>query len=120
MKILVVEDEEQNREFLVRFLREKKFDVLEARDGEEALAIIEKEKVNLVISDISMPKMGGIELAEHLLKKIPVILMSGNWNNKNQAAAMGIDFLTKPLFRDVLLRFIHKNLQTKPPLTTTA
>lgn len=87
-KVLIVEDEEIILELLKRKLSSEGYDVLVARDGEEALKLmnigIEKgELPDLILLDIIMPKMGGFEVMEEInkipeLSKIPVIIISNS------------------------------------------
>jgi two-component system chemotaxis response regulator CheY len=79
-KILVVEDDEDIREMVHEIVQKKGFDVVTADDGEKAIAVFKKEKPNLVLADIRMPGMDGIQMAEALKKldsSIPIILFSG-------------------------------------------
>jgi CheY-like chemotaxis protein len=66
--ILVVEDEHQVRAMITRALREEGYRVLEAGDGEQALAVVlaSGAKIDLLVTDIVMPNMGGLRLAERL------------------------------------------------------
>lgn len=69
-KILVVDDEVDNLQLFKRTFR-RKYDVLSANSGFEALELLEKEKVDLVISDHKMPGMGGVELLKQVLERSP-------------------------------------------------
>jgi CheY-like chemotaxis protein len=62
IRILVVEDNETNRRLFVSLLREKGYHVLEAADGEEAIAAIQKDPPALVLMDISLPKVNGLDV----------------------------------------------------------
>jgi len=76
-KILVVEDEEALRLLYEEELREEGYEVFTAKDGKEALRKIRKERPDLVILDIVMPEMDGIEALGRILgveKRIPIIL----------------------------------------------
>ena len=81
--VLVVDDEEALRRFMARALTDAGFRVLEARDGEEAgalLATLVPDRVGLVVSDIAMPGMTGAELAKMMTERwptVPVLLISG-------------------------------------------
>ena len=80
-KIFVVDDEKWIAQILSDFLREAHFDVETFYDSSSALLRASDCTPNVLLSDITMPEMDGIELAEALLKKCPdckVILMSGN------------------------------------------
>ena len=69
-KILIIEDEEQIRRVLLRVLsdEDRNFDVKEAVDGKEGLSFIKKENFDLILCDIKMPKMDGIEVLQEAKK----------------------------------------------------
>jgi len=80
-KILLAEDEEFLSKALVYKLKGEGFEVFSAHDGKEALNIARKEKPDLILLDIAMPKISGLEVLEEIknnkiLKKIPVIMIS--------------------------------------------
>jgi len=82
-KILIMEDEEIMINLLQKKLLKEGMEVLLARDGQEGLMMMEKEKPDLVLLDIVMPKKGGFEVLEEIstredLKKIPVIIISNS------------------------------------------
>lgn len=70
-RILVVDDQQIVRVMLLKILRRSGFQVLEAADGAETLAILERERVDLILSDIKMPGMNGIELVSAVQPRIP-------------------------------------------------
>jgi CheY-like chemotaxis protein len=78
--ILVVDDEEAYRELLAKILTRAGYEVVQAADGFEALSLLQKSKIELVISDILMPGMNGYALVARLRAKwpsMPVILTTG-------------------------------------------
>ncbi|VWX49378.1 PAS domain-containing sensor histidine kinase [Novosphingobium sp. 9U] len=80
LKVLVVEDSEHVRYFARQLLDDLGCDVVEASDADQALKLLKGQKVDLVFSDIVMPGMSGLELAEHIKEKhrgVPVLLASG-------------------------------------------
>jgi PAS domain S-box-containing protein len=109
-KILLVEDENQVREFALQVLRERGYDVRATRSGEEALAMFEEDpgrKYDLVLTDLTMPKMNGKELVSRIREKIPdlkVIFMSG-YSEQEVADMENSSFLQKP--------FSHRALAMK-------
>ncbi|MDI6602515.1 MAG: response regulator [Patescibacteria group bacterium] len=105
-KILLVEDEEIIISLLQRKLTQEGYEVLLARDGEEGLKAMREVKPNLVLLDIIMPKMGGFEVMEEMikdkeLKEIPVIIISNSGQpvELDQAQKLGAkDWLIKTEF----------------------
>ncbi|PWT91158.1 MAG: two-component system response regulator, partial [Acidobacteria bacterium] len=82
-KIILVEDNEDNRDMLSRRLQRKGFDVLIAVNGEEAVGMVQREKPDLVLMDISLPVMDGFEATRQLkgnadTKAIPVIALTAH------------------------------------------
>ena len=77
-RVLVVDDEKVIREILADFLSLEGFWVRTAEDGRLALAEIDAHPYDLVISDLKMPNMGGIELLEHINKGYPNVWLSVN------------------------------------------
>jgi len=82
-KILIIEDELILCELLQKKLGEEGYEVSVAKDGEEGLRRIREEKPDLILLDILMPKMGGLEMMEEMekepeLKRIPVIIISNS------------------------------------------
>ena len=78
MTVLVVDDEELIRDVIREYLENEKYEVLEASDGEEAIQITSKKKVDLMILDIMMPKKDGYTTLKEIRKdkNIPVIMLS--------------------------------------------
>ena len=114
--ILLVEDDAMVRTPLKELLDSKGYKVLEAENGQEALEIMEKEKVDLVLSDLVMPKMDGAELTKIIKKRYPdtkIILSSGypeNCTPKN-GKLDDIIFLPKPYTFSNLLKKIEEIMQ---------
>ena len=110
-RILLVEDNDMNRDLLLRRLRRQRFDVLVAPDGFEGLALARREKPDLVLMDIGLPGMDGLETTRQLkaddrTRHIPVIAltahaMTGDEQNARDAGCD--DYDTKPVeFRRLL------------------
>ena len=117
--LLIVEDTPNILELLEVTLRFKGYQVVTARDGQEALEVIEKEHPALVITDILMPKMDGFTLVYRLrsnpeMQAIPVIFLSATYiapEDKDFALTIGATrFLEKPINNDELLRTINELL----------
>lgn len=118
MPVLIVEDNDRFRQFLADCLKER-FTVLESSNGKEALAILEKHPVKMVISDVMMPKMNGLELCRAIkndirFSHIPVILLTAKTADENilQGLKDGCDdYITKPFNLDILMLRIDKLLE---------
>lgn len=107
-KIMLIEDEEILSGLLKRKLEENGYEVIVAFDGEEGMEIMKKQKPDMVLLDIVMPKMGGFEVMEKMnkmpglsLKEIPVIIVSNSGQpvEIEKAQDLGIrDYLIKTQF----------------------
>ena len=78
-KILIVEDEKQYRDILSKKLSSEELEVFTAEDGEKALEIISSQQIDLILLDLIMPKMDGIEFVHRLRsqrRNIPIIILS--------------------------------------------
>lgn len=117
-EILIVEDNDNFRQFLTGCLKER-YSVVEASNGKDALSVLEKHPVKLVISDIMMPKMSGLELCRAIkgdirFSHIPVILLTAKTADDNilQGLKEGCDdYITKPFNLDILILRIEKLLE---------
>ena len=113
--ILLVEDEEAYRDVLARILTNAGYEVLQAGDGIEALSLLEKSKIDLVISDILMPRLNGYALVARLRAKwpkMPVILTTGFLPQdaaKNMMSG-AVDFIPKPINVETLLDMIRRRI----------
>ncbi len=102
-KILFVDDEESILEIAREFFQHKGYQVHTARNGREALALVHAEPIDCCFTDINMPEMDGLELAEHIRtfdNTIPVIVMTGypSMDNTIRTLKNGVvDFLIKPV-----------------------
>jgi two-component system KDP operon response regulator KdpE len=117
--ILVVDDEPQLTRVLRRSLIAKGYDVRIAGDGEFALQTFRDCSPALVITDLAMPNMGGLELCRKLraISQIPIIVLSvrGEESTKVEALDAGADdYITKPFGMDELLARIRATLRRKP------
>ncbi len=108
--ILVVDDDPLLREALTAILREEGYRVLQATDGLLALWTIEHGAPDLVLSDVAMPRLDGLELAHRLMSQPhppPIILMSAN---RQPPAGGSPPFIAKPFDIDDMLRLIARVL----------
>jgi DNA-binding NtrC family response regulator len=120
-KILIVEDEESIRRVLVKILSEedKSHEIYEAEDGLIALNKIKKENFDLVLCDIKMPKMDGIEVLEFAKKikpEIPIIMISGHGDLETAVDSMkkgAYDYISKPPDLNRLLNTVRNAIDKK-------
>jgi two-component system, NtrC family, response regulator PilR len=118
-KILVVDDELSMRQFLEILLRREGHEVLCAVDGEEALGLFQEQPFDLVISDIKMARMDGLELLQRIKERqplIPVIMMTAYASPEDAIKAMkagAFDYLTKP-FKVKEIKAVLRNALTQP------
>jgi two-component system response regulator PilR (NtrC family) len=109
--VLLVEDEQVLRESLAELLRGEGYEVIEAADGKAAYQVALDRPVDIVLSDVRMPQMDGLELLGHLTKiapQTPVLIITAYGTVDSAVAAMragAADYLLKPVqFDDVLLK----------------
>ena len=116
VKILVVDDEENMLSMLKTFFTEKGFDCYTASNGLEALNVLDNTVINIVITDMKMPEMDGLELLSIIKEKyenISAVIMTGfsEEYTTTEALNMGADgYITKP-FRNRELLLILKRIQ---------
>jgi len=102
VSILVVDDESMMRNLLERILSRDGYRVLSAEDGQDALRVLDKEPVNIIISDLKMPRMNGFDLLKVVKKDYPGIAMImmtayGDTYTVKDALLLGADeYITKP------------------------
>lgn len=118
-RILVVDDEPQILRALRKSLSINQFDVRTAADGESALDLARDWSPDLIITDLSMPLMNGLELCRAIrrVSDIPIIVLSVKGEEKTKIAALDIgadDYITKPFSIDELLARIRAALRRAP------
>ena len=120
-KILLIEDEEPIRRVLLRILidENKGYQITESQDGKEGFLKLTKEDFDLVLCDIKMPKMDGIEVLQKVRENginIPFIMLTGHGNISTAVEAMkagAYDFILKPPDLNRLLTAVRNALETK-------
>lgn len=120
-KILVIEDEAAIRRVLVKILSEENdtYEVSEAEDGLAGIDQIKKEDYDLILCDIKMPKMDGVEVLEHTKKikpEIPVVMISGHGDLDTAVNTMRLgafDYISKPPDLNRLLNTVRNALDRK-------
>ena len=124
-KILIIEDEEPIRRVLVRILTEEdsSFEIHQASDGKKGLDLIKKESFDLVLCDIKMPKVDGIELLQRTRKTnltLPFIMLTGHGNIETAVESMKLgayDFISKPPDLNRLINSVRNALERKELVT---
>lgn len=127
-KILLVDDNETSRKFVTLLLKNYGCRIEQAANGREALEVLEKNMFDLVLMDIEMPVMNGIDASKAIRsglfseqhgsggnRSVPIIALTGNTdeNSKDRIRSAGIDFhVSKPVFRDELVSAIAVMLKT--------
>ncbi len=120
-KILIIEDEAAIRRVLVKILSEenKSYQVDEAEDGLIGIEMIKKEDFDLILCDIKMPKMDGVEVLEAVKKikpEIPIVMISGHGDLDTAVNTMRLgafDYISKPPDLNRLLNTVRNALDKK-------
>lgn len=108
-KILVVEDNKNLRKLMVTYLKKNNYEPLEAEDGEQALDIIDKNHIDLIITDIMMPNMDGFELTRELRDAnymLPILFVTAkeSIDDKKKGFLIGADdYMVKPVDMDEMV-----------------
>lgn len=109
IKILVVDDEERMRKLVNDFLSRKGYKVIEAGDGEEAVAkFFEDKDINLIIMDVMMPKMDGFSALKEIRQysTVPVLMLTAKGEEKDELTGFSAgadDYVAKPFSPRVLV-----------------
>ena len=108
MRILFLEDEPTIREVLTEYMKMQKYDVICAKDGEEALALIKEQMFDLAVLDIMVPKVSGLEVLAYIKKHKPMmatIMLTALDDEKVQAFNLyADDYVIKPVSPIILLK----------------
>lgn len=128
-KILTVDDAPDTREIIKRNLESEDYSVFTASNVKEAIKILESEKIDLVITDLKMPEISGIELIRHIrenFKNTEVIMITGYPSIETAVQAVKIgasEYLTKPFTDEELIEAVEnslKKLKTRTAADTSA
>jgi DNA-binding NtrC family response regulator len=116
---LVVDDDAFSRQILSEFMQDMHFNVTEAKSAHQALASIQMEKFDIVISDLVMPTMDGLQLLEEIKRidsEIPFLMVTGYPSVSGSVAALkqgASGYITKPFTPEKLQRSINQAFERK-------
>ena len=116
--ILVVDDEQRMRTLIKDFLVKKDYEVIEAKDGEEALEIFEEkqDKIDLILLDVMMPKLDGWSVLRQIRQtsKVPIIMLTARGEEQDELFGfeLGVDeYITKPFSPKILVARVEAILK---------
>jgi CheY-like chemotaxis protein len=115
---MVIDDEEPVRKFITKILARQGYYVLEADNGRKAISLLENEPVDLIMLDMNMPEMNGLDFLrytrDHNLSAAPVLMVSGSTETELRVESYRLgayDFITKPEHAEVMLKRIENGLK---------
>ena len=117
--ILVVDDELLIRDLLYDFFKDHGWDISIAENGEKAMEVLKDKNVDLVLSDVKMPEMDGLDLSRKLREsypKIPVVLMTGYPSVESAVSALRTkvdDYVVKPFNINQLFKLIESAIAAR-------
>lgn len=116
MQILVVEDEAPIREFEITYLRDAGYDTVEAVDGQAALELFEERVPDLVVIDINLPKLSGLDVCKtiRLSSTVPILMVTARDSDEDEVAGLAAgadDYIKKPFNPNVLVARVRALLR---------
>jgi nitrogen regulation protein NR(I) len=118
-QVLIVDDEPNLRKILSAQLSRDGYDVLTAEDGEQGLAMLKEHHIDLVVTDLKMPKVDGMTLLREALREdpeLPIVMITAHGTVDTAVEALKIgafDYLTKPFDKDEVRQVVAKALKTR-------
>jgi nitrogen regulation protein NR(I) len=118
-QVLIVDDEPNLRKILSAQLSRDGYDVLTAEDGEQGLLLLREHHIDLVITDLKMPKVDGMTLLKRALEEepeLPIVLITAHGTIDTAVEALktgAFDFVTKPFDKDEVRQIVAKALKTR-------
>jgi len=110
VRVLLVEDDDDNRELMAEVLATSGFDVVSAASGRDGLRSLAERSVDVIVTDVGMPGMGGLELAtaaKRVAPSVPIIVVTGWAEREDISTAREVDaVLVKPVDPDVLAQAV--------------
>jgi DNA-binding response OmpR family regulator len=121
VSILVIDDNQENLKVVSGFLKEKGYKIALALDGNNALKVLEENKIDLILLDIMMPVMDGFEVCQKIkeneeLKDIPIIFLTAKADTDDILTGFqmgGVDYITKPFRKEELYARVNNHIQLK-------
>jgi CheY-like chemotaxis protein len=119
VRLLLVDDNEELLFSLARAFRKAGFEVRSAPDAEQALALLDGQEPDLVLTDLRLPGLSGLDLLRHVRERypqVPVVLVTGYGDEETRQAARthgAHALLTKPVFREELLKAVRSALASR-------
>lgn len=124
-RVLVVDDEQNSREGLSKILIKEGYEVFTAEDGKKAILVADNNPFDLIITDLRMPDMDGIEVLKNIRgknKNIGVVIVTAYGEVNSYLTAMNLgafEYLNKPIHLEELRRVIKKALGETAPINQT-
>src|SRR5690242_21493473 len=118
-QVLIVDDEPNLRKILAAQLSRDGYDVITAEDGEQGLSMLREHHIDLVVTDLKMPKIDGMTLLREALAEqpeLPIVMITahGTVDTAVEALKLGaFDYLTKPFDKDEVRQIVAKALKTR-------
>src|SRR5258706_6760905 len=118
-QVLIVDDEPNLRKILSAQLSRDGYDVMTAEDGEQGLQLLREHHIDLVVTDLKMPKVDGMTLLREALREdpdLPIVMITahGTVDTAVEALKLGaFDYLTKPFDKDEVRQIVAKALKTR-------
>src|ERR1700689_4038482 len=118
-QVLIVDDEPNLRNILSAQLSRDCYEVMTAEDGEQGLAFLREHHIDLVITDLKMPKVDGMQLLREALAEdpeLPIVMITAHGTIDTAVEALKIgafDYLTKPFDKDEVRQIVAKALKTR-------
>src|SRR3984957_12704867 len=118
-QVLIVDDEPNLRKIISAQLSRDGYDVMTAEDGEQGLALLKEHHIDLVITDLKMPKVDGMTLLKRALEEepdLPIVLITAHGTIDTAVEALksgAFDFVTKPFDKDEVRQIVGKALRTR-------
>jgi two-component system, OmpR family, response regulator len=117
LRVLLVEDDDDNRELMAEVLETSGYEVLSAASGQDGLKMLSEHSVDVVVTDVGMPGMGGLEVAKAskaIAPAVPVVIVTGWAEREDIARARGREVdavLIKPVDPDALTAAVNDAVQ---------